>query len=273
MQIWYFDPVIFKIGPLALHWYGLMYAIAFAIGYIYFHYSKLGKKLNLTMDQKDGFLAAVILGVLLGGRIGYILFYNLHYYLVNPLKILAIWEGGMSFHGGLIGVGLAVAWFARKYKAVLLDLTDLVCVAAPLGIMLGRIGNFINSELYGRVATKFCIYFPADPLNCRYPSQLLESFLEGFVLFWILFFVNRKTINSGRSGYVSGFFLFFYGVFRIFAEFFREPDAQIGFLPGGITEGQLLSIALLLAGAALIWKLWRAGRLRSVGGGEIDKSV
>jgi len=246
---WFINPILAQIGPVSIHWYGVMYAVAFMLGYLYFHYSKHGKSMPLNSDQKDLFLAYVIGGILLGGRLGYILFYNLPYYLQNPLKIFAVWEGGMSIHGGILAVGLAILWFSKKYKVKLFELSDAVCAIAPLGIMFGRLGNFINGELYGRVATQWCLYFPSDPQNCRYPSQLLESFMEGLLLFIVLYFIRKKF---PKPGYTSAAFLFFYGIFRIFIEFFREPDPQIGFLPGGITQGQLLSFALI-TGSIFFW--------------------
>ena len=252
MPTWYIDPVLLKIGPLQVHWYGVMYGIAFLIGYFWLQKSKLGKGLGLTGEQKDVFMLAVIAGVLLGGRLGYILFYNLPYYLSNPLKILAVWEGGMSFHGGFLGVLATMIWFSKKYKVTVLKLGDAITGIAPIGLFFGRIGNFINGELYGRIATDWCLYFPADPKNCRYPSQLLEAFLEGLVLFLVLWIVRKYTHKSGMT---IVFFLIFYGIFRSFAEFFREPDAQIGFLPGGITEGQLLSLLMMLGGSILLWHL------------------
>lgn len=242
------NPVLLSIGPLNIHWYGLMYAVAFLIGYLYFHYSKHGKSLALSGDQKDIFLMSVIGGVLIGGRVGYILFYNLPYYLQNPLKIFAVWEGGMSFHGGLLAVGAVIYWFSKKYKANLFELTDLVSAVAPLGLLFGRIGNFINGELYGRIATQWCFYFPGDPQNCRYPSQLFEAFFEGLLMFILLYLLRKKT---QRPGVVSCAFLILYGVFRFFIEFFREPDIQIGFLPGGFTEGQLLCALMVLSGFLL----------------------
>ena len=247
---WYFNPVIFQIGPITARWYGFMYALAFFLGYLHFHYSKIGKKSELTTVQKDTFLIAVILGILLGGRLGYVLFYNLPYYLESPLKIFAVWEGGMSFHGGLIGVAIAILIFIKKYKSNFLKLGDLVVSIAPLGLLFGRLGNFINGELYGRIATQYCLYFPTDPNNCRYPSQLLQSFLEGLCLFIIINLVERKSKTPGLS---SGLFLILYGVFRIIAEFFREPDPQIGLLFNIITEGQLLSAIMIIAGAVLLF--------------------
>lgn len=261
MNQWYFHPILAQIGPLQIHWYGVMYALAFILGYFYFHRSRHGKSLALTEDQKDLFLAYIICAVLIGGRLGYILFYNLPYYLQNPLKIFAVWEGGMSFHGGLLAVAAVIIWFGRKHKLQLFDLTDLVSAVAPLGLLFGRIGNFINGELYGRVATQFCLYFPADPQNCRYPSQLFEAFFEGLVLFVILYFVRKKYPKAGMT---SAAFLFFYGIFRFGIEFFREPDSQIGFLPGGFTEGQLLCFMMILMGVLLWCFLLRKNKNRQV---------
>ncbi len=249
---WYFNPILVQLGPVAIHWYGVMYALAFVLGYFYLHRSKHGKSLPLTNDQKDLFLAYIILGVLVGGRLGYILFYNLPYYVQNPLKIFAVWEGGMSFHGGVLAIAAVVVWFSKKYRIKLFTLSDAVCAIAPLGLLFGRIGNFINGELYGRIApagSQLCLYFPSDPTNCRYPSQLFESFFEGLVLFTLLYFIRKKY---PRSGVVTVAFLFFYGVFRFFIEFFREPDPQIGLLFGGFTEGQLLCSAMIIA-SVFLW--------------------
>lgn len=246
---WPFDPVMFEIGPIKAHWYGFMYAVSFIVGYCYLQYSAIGKRFPLTSEQKDLLVMCIIAGVLLGGRLGYIIFYNLHFYLSEPLKIFAVWEGGMSFHGGVIGVLIALILFLRKYKVSFWPIADALASIAPLGVMLVRIGNFINAELYGRVAENFCIYFPTDPQNCRYPSQLLQALLEGLLLLIILQIVIRKT---SKPGVVTMLFLLLYGVFRIIAEFFREPDVQIGFLPGGITQGQLLSIVMIIA-AGIVW--------------------
>jgi len=256
MQPWYFNPIMFEIGPFKAHWYGFMYAISFLIGYLYLLFSKRGRQLD--EKQKDSFVIYIILGVILGGRIGYILFYNLPYYLANPVKLIAVWEGGMSFHGGLIGSGLAIMLFAKKYKIPFLKLSDIVVSIAPVGLFFAKLGNFINGELYGRIATSYCLHFPSDPGNCRYPSQLLEAFLEGIVLFIVLYIIGGKT---KKPGIVSAAFLVFYGIFRIFIEFFREPDPQIGFLFGVITEGQLLSALMLLSGIFLYYAL-RKGKTR-----------
>lgn len=259
MQSWPFSPILFQIGPLTIRWYGIMYAIAFILGYLWFSYSKAGKSTKLTKEQKDVLLISVILGILLGGRIGYVLFYNLPYYLSEPLKTFAVWEGGMSLHGGVLGVLVALLWFRKKYKVPFLELSDLITGIAPLGLFFGRLGNFINAELYGRIATKYCIYFPTDPENCRYPSQLLQAFLEGLVLFILLWLVRRFT---DKKGAVTSMFLIFYGIFRIIAEFFREPDVQIGYLWGGMTEGQLLSSLMILAGVIVGWMVFFNEKLK-----------
>lgn len=248
MENWPFNPIIFQIGPFQAHWYGLMYALAFIFGYLYLLYSKPGKSLPLSLKQKDSLAIFTILGVLLGGRIGYILFYNLPFYLENPLNIFAVWQGGMSIHGGVLGVSLSLFIFAKIHKIKLLVLGDFITQVVPIGIMFVRIGNFINAELYGRIANSFCIHFPTDPANCRYPSQLLQSFLEGLVLFLVIFFVARKT---NKTGLVSALFLMLYGLFRIITELFREPDPQIGFLAGQLTMGQLLSILMIIAGISI----------------------
>lgn len=252
MPDWIFNPVIFQIGPFTAHWYGFMYALSFILGYFYIYKSRLGKRLNLSDKEKDNFLVVIILGVILGGRLGYILFYNLEFYLQHPEKIFAVWEGGMSFHGGLLGVGLGVLLFAARKKLEILKMTDVITSFAPLGVMFVRIGNFINGELYGRIADNFCIHFPTDPANCRYPSQLFQAFLEGLVLFLLLQFIARK---NPKPGFISGLFLLLYGLFRIVGEFFRQPDPQIGFLWGGITQGQLLSSFMILGGILMLMKV------------------
>jgi phosphatidylglycerol:prolipoprotein diacylglycerol transferase len=247
MQEWFFNPVMFSIGPVKAHWYGFMYAVSFFLGYLWLFYSKRGKQLDNRL--KDPLILYVILGIVLGGRIGYILFYNLSYFFANPLKIIAVWEGGMSFHGGLLGTAAALALFVKKYKVKFWVLGDIVTSFAPVGLFFAKIGNFINGELYGRIAQNFCLHFPSDPANCRYPSQLLEAFLEGIVLFIILHFISRKT---KKTGIISAWFLALYGLFRIIVEFVREPDAHIGFLFGFMTEGQLLSSFMLICGTALL---------------------
>ena len=252
MNQWYFNPIMFEIGPFQARWYGFMYALAFLIGYLYLHYSAHGKKLALKAQDKDNLVLVAILGIVLGARLGYALFYNFSHFAANPLKIFAVWEGGMASHGALIGSILAIYLYARKKKVKFLSLTDAIAAIAPAGIILIRLGNFINAELYGRVATSFCIYFPTDPENCRYPSQLFQAFLEGFILLLILQYAVRKV---KKTGVITSLFLILYGVFRIIIENFREPDAHIGFLFGTVTAGQTLSAIMVIFGVILYKKL------------------
>lgn len=255
MNDWPFDPILFSIGPFQAHWYGLMYSIAFVACYLYLHHSKAGKALGLDSRTKDGFAIATILGILLGARLGYALFYNLNFYLEDPIKIFAVWEGGMASHGALLGSVIAAAIYTKVKKIKILPLSDLVLSIAPLGIILIRIGNFINAELYGRVAENFCIYFPTDPENCRYPSQLFQAFLEGFILLVIMQIIARK---KPKPGITTAAFLIIYGIFRIIGELFREPDPQIGFLFSGITQGQLLSSIMVTVGIILYFRFNKA---------------
>ncbi|MBD3270446.1 prolipoprotein diacylglyceryl transferase [Candidatus Peregrinibacteria bacterium] len=242
------DPILINIGPISIHWYGVMYALTFIIAYFLIHKSRITKSLELDSNQKDNFIITVILGIILGGRIGYILFYNLEYYLENPLKMLFVWEGGLSFHGGLLGVMIALFYFSKKHQIKFLKLSDIVTLIAPIGIFFGRLGNFINGELYGRTAETFCLYFPTDPENCRYPSQLFEGLSEGLLLFIILYLINKK---SPRHGIISAVFLILYGVFRVIAENFRQPDPQIGFIARSLTLGQILSSLMIISGIIL----------------------
>jgi phosphatidylglycerol---prolipoprotein diacylglyceryl transferase len=261
------NPVLVHLGPLEIHWYGLMYALAFVIGYYLICY--LAPKRGMPLDR-DGvallifYLAA---GVLLGGRLGYVLFYNLPYYLQQPAKIAAIWDGGMSFHGGLIGVTVAAVIFSRENRIGFLRLADLVVPAVPLGLFLGRIGNFINGELWGRPSdVPWAMIFPRAPLVDglmvpRHPSQLYEAALEGLVLFAILWTLAQRKLPDGV---LLGVFLAFYGVFRCFVEFFRQPDVQIGLIGGVISMGQILSIPMILAGVAIV--VWAMRRHPSTAG-------
>lgn len=272
------NPVALQIGPLSVHWYGLMYLLTFIFAYLFLKYSRAGKALPLDSNQKDNLLISGILGIILGGRIGYILFYNLPFYLQNPLKMLAVWEGGLSFHGGLIGL-VAAIWLylhfhnkkrrADKQEIIkLLEVGDVMALIAPIGILLGRIGNFINAELYGRISenNQFCINFPSDPVYCRYPSQLFEAAGEGVLLFAILYILSRTTKILKYPGRLSGAFLMLYGIIRTLIEYTREPDPQIGYLIGGpgffqgLSLGQLLSMITALLGALLLAYLTQKNR-------------
>lgn len=252
------NPVIFHIGPLSVRWYGVMYLLGFIAAYFVIrHLSKL-KKLALTTDDLSDLLFYCVLGVILGGRTGYVLFYNLPFYLHHPLQVFAVWEGGMSFHGGLLGVVVATVLYCRKRDLPVMQMGDILVTAAPIGLGLGRIGNFINGELWGRVTNvPWAMVFPgAGPLP-RHPSQLYEAVLEGPVLFTILWVLNRRQMRTGVP-----FFAFFlgYGVFRFTVEFFRQPDPQLGFLWGGATMGQLLSLPMIVFGiGGLVWVFKKKG--------------
>lgn len=240
------DPVIFTIGPLAVRWYGVMYLLGFAAAYILIlHLSRL-RDLSLSKEGVSDLLFYGVVGVVLGGRLGYVLFYNPGQYLSRPLEIFAVWQGGMSFHGGLLGVVVAVIIFCMRRKLPMLLTGDILVTASTIGLGLGRIGNFINGELWGRVTDlPWGIIFPNAGRLPRHPSQLYEAALEGAVLFAILYFLNRKKVSPGVP-----FFTFFigYGMFRFLVEFVRQPDAHLGFLWGGATMGQLLSLPMILFG-------------------------
>jgi phosphatidylglycerol---prolipoprotein diacylglyceryl transferase len=256
------NPVLMHLGPLQVRWYGLMYALSFIIGYQLICYlaQKHGAMLDSNGVEKLVFYLAG--GVVFGGRLGYVLFYNLPYYLHHPAAIVAVWDGGMSFHGGLIGVTIGGLLFSRKTGIRFLSLSDLVVPVAPLGLFLGRLGNFINGELWGRPANvPWAMIFPRAPLVHgmmvpRHPSQLYEAALEGLVLFAILWIMAQKR---RPEGVLSGTLLTLYGLFRCLMEFFRQPDQQLGYIGGVITMGQILSIPMILIGlGVIVWALHRA---------------
>ncbi len=248
------EPEIFRFGPFALRWYAVAYIAGIVIGW------RLALRLAdqrprfMTRIAIDDFVTWVTLGVILGGRLGYVIFYKPGYYLANPLEILVLWQGGMSFHGGMLGVIIATFWFAARRGIPLLALGDMVALLAPIGLFLGRLANFINAELYGRTTdVAWAMIFPSDPLaEPRHPSQLYEAALEGLVLFAILAWLAWRTDARARPGLIGGSFLAGYAVARIICEFFREPDAHLGFLWAGATMGQLLCIPMLVAGIGLI---------------------
>lgn len=253
------DPIIFSIGPLAVRWYGLMYLLGFAGGYLVMCHVAQLRDYAISKEQISDLLFYGVLGVVLGGRLGYTLFYNSEYYLANPLQILSVWEGGMSFHGGLLGVATVLLVYSYRRKFSLLMIGDLVVVAVPIGLGFGRIGNFINAELWGRVTElPWGVVFPGAGWLPRHPSQLYEAALEGVLLFIIIYCLHRW---QARLGVPTFTFLFCYGLFRFLVEFVRQPDEQLGFLWGGATMGQLLSLPMLLIGAAgLVWLL-KKGRV------------
>jgi phosphatidylglycerol---prolipoprotein diacylglyceryl transferase len=244
------DPVLFQFWKIQIRWYGIMYLLGFVIAFFVMRYLAIKKKVKLTGDDLWDFIFYAMLGVIVGGRIGYCLLYAPGFYLLHPLKILSLWEGGMSFHGGFIGVLIGTIYYCWKKKVPFYDVADIVVAGAPIGIGLGRIGNFINGELYGRVTdAAWCMVFPGGGPVCRHPSQLYESLTEGFVLFVILFVMN---VRGARRGIPCWSFFLFYGLFRFINEFFREPDSQLGFIVGPFTMGQLLSAPLMLAGAVMV---------------------
>lgn len=249
------SPIAFSIGPLPVRWYALAYLAGFILGWRYV--ISLAGKDGLRPDKTDidDFLSWGIIGVILGGRIGYILFYQAGLYLQEPLEILKIWHGGMSFHGGAAGMIIAMILYAWHKKIYVLRLTDWVCCAVPIGLFFGRIANFINGELFGRITTApVGMVFPhGDPLP-RHPSQLYEAALEGAVLFTILFALAQCRAVRERPGIISGVFLIGYALARITVEFFREPDVQLGFIAGPFTMGQILCLPMIAGGmVAIAW--------------------
>ncbi len=242
------NPVIVKVGPLSVRWYGMMYLIGFASSFFLVQY-QLKKSESGDRFDVDSLYSYVILGLLAGARLGYVVFYNLPFYLEHPLELFAVWHGGMSFHGGLIGSVAAGYLFCKKMKLNFWHTADLVIVTAPIGLGLGRLANFINGELYGRVTdVAWAMVFPAGGPAPRHPSQLYEFFLEGVVLFVVLWTLRIKHY---KPGILTSMFLILYGAFRFFVEFFREPDAQLGYVLGMFTMGQVLSLSMLLAGLVL----------------------
>lgn len=257
LQLGPFDVAGHTLGPLRVHWYGVMYGLGFLL--TYFIVKAQVKRRGIAMPEGDvaDFIMTLIMGVILGGRLGYILFYNLKDYLAHPLEILAVWHGGMSFHGGLIGTIVAGWYFCRKHKLKFLEMADIVMVAVPLGLGLGRLGNFINAELWGRPSDlPWAMVFPTDPMGLpRHPSQLYEFGLEGILLFLLMLGLSTRR---PKPGVLLGTFLIGYGAIRFGLEFLRNPDPQLGFVIGNLSMGQLLSLPMVIGGIALIaWVLRR----------------
>jgi phosphatidylglycerol---prolipoprotein diacylglyceryl transferase len=259
-----FDPVAFSIGWFVIRWYALAYIGGIVLGWIYARSLVKQERLwdgpvPITLLQLDDFILWVTIGIIVGGRTGYVLFYNPALFIQHPAEILQLWNGGMSFHGGFLGCVAAVMLFARKNGISILSLGDLTTAVGPIGLFLGRLANFINSELWGRPAdasVPWAMVFPNGGPLPRHPSQLYEAGLEGILLFTILAVMVRMGALK-RPGLILGSFIAIYGVARITGEFFREPDPQLGFLWGGLTMGMLLSVPMIIVGATLIMMAWR----------------
>lgn len=253
------DPVAVQLGPLVVRWYALAYIAGIVLGWQYaLRLCRAMPKL-VTPQQMDDFIVWLTLGIILGGRVGYVLFYNPMHFLQNPGEIVQLWHGGMSFHGGLGGVLLAMFLFARKRGIAFFALADVVAVCVPFGLFFGRLANFVNGELYGRKSdVAWAMVFPNGGPSPRHPSQLYEAALEGVVLFVVLWLLMRWGARE-KPGIISGAFLIGYGLGRFIVEFAREPDAQLGYLSFGLTMGQYLTLPMLAFGAALIvWANRRA---------------
>jgi len=243
------DPYIIRFGELGVTWYSLSYVVGLFIGLKYSTYLAQQNKLTITKQHLDDFLTWAIIGIIVGGRLGYVLAYDLEKHLNNPITILQTYKGGMSFHGGLMGVGVAAYLFCRFRKIPFFEFTDLISVVAPIGIMLGRIANFINGELFGRATNlPWGIVFPYGGPEPRHPSQLYEAFAEGVILVILLSYLalRKKALRSQK--FLTGCFLTGYGLGRFICEFFREPDIHIGYLSYGSTMGQILTLPMILGG-------------------------
>ncbi|MBF0622397.1 MAG: prolipoprotein diacylglyceryl transferase [Magnetococcales bacterium] len=254
------DPILFQLGPVAIRWYGLSYAFGIILGMMTAKWLvRKHDTIPITERQFEDFTLWAVMGVVLGGRLGFVVFYHPIYFLENPLEALSIWNGGMSFHGGLVGVLVAMALYSRSQGFAFLALADVVACVVPIGLGLGRIANFINAELWGRVTDyPWGMVFPNAGMLPRHPSQLYEAMLEGVVLLIILQWLARCSERWQPSGQLGGVFLMGYGLFRIIGEFFREPDAHIGLLAGGVTWGQILSLPMVVSGLFLfMWSVRR----------------
>jgi len=259
-----FDPVAIALGPIVIRWYALAYIGGIVLGWIYARTLIKSTKLwggpsPISLLDFDDFILWVTIGIIVGGRTGYVLFYNLDFFIAHPAEIFELWKGGMSFHGGFMGCVFAVFLFCWKRGLSVLSLGDITCAVGPIGLLLGRLANFINSELWGRHAdasVPWAMVFPNGGPLPRHPSQLYEAGLEGIGLFLILALMIRAGALK-RPGLILGAFIFFYAVARIIGEFFREPDPQLGFLWGGLTMGMLLSVPMIFVGLVLMVRAWR----------------
>ena len=253
------DPIALAIGPIAIRWYALAYIAGLVIGWWLIRRIAVAPPATMSRQHADDFVTWAAIGVILGGRLGYVLFYKPGFYIENPLAILTVWQGGMSFHGGLLGVTLAIVLYARKHRIELFGFADLVAIVAPQGLFFGRLANFINGELWGRVTdVSWAMVFPTGGPLPRHPSQLYQAFLEGALLFAVVLVAWKLLGLRRRPGLICGLFWAGYGIARILGELWREPDAHLGYLHGGwLTMGMLLSLPLLAFGAWLIVRALR----------------
>ena len=247
------SPILFDLGFFSIRWYSLAYIFGIILGWWFgkkIIFQKFQKTHNEISEKFDDLIAYLIFAIIIGGRAGYVIFYNFEFYFFNPIDILKIWEGGMSFHGALIGIIAATYFFSKKKNLSPLLLLDVIACVAPIGIFFGRIANFINGELVGKITSvSWSVIFPSVDMSPRHPSQIYEAIFEGLILFIILnIIINKKNYLTGTCSYL---FLIFYGIFRIFSELFREPDIQIGYIFNFITMGMILSLFMILSGIAL----------------------
>lgn len=251
------DPIALEIGPIVIRWYSLAYVAGILLGWRYMVALTLKANSSVKRIHIDDFIVWATLGIILGGRLGYVIFYKPSFFAENPLLILAMWNGGMSFHGGLIGMTIVTYLFVRQRTLSFIALGDMICAAAPIGIFFGRIANFINGELFGRESNvSWALVFPRGGPNPRHPSQLYEAGLEGLVLFCVLLVMIVRFKALQKQGIISGTFLIGYGLSRYLVEFVRQPDIHLGTLFGIITMGQLLSLPLIVIGIWLISKAY-----------------
>ena len=253
------DPVIFSLSFLEIRWYGLSYVAAFIIGgYLIKSFSQRYSS-TLTRKLIDDFFFWAIIGVILGGRIGYVFFYQIENFIKDPIYIFYIWKGGMSFHGGLVGITLGIFLFSKKNNINFFELSDLVCLVTPIGLFFGRIANFINIELYGRATNfPFAMIYPTVDNLPRHPSQLYEAFFEGIILFLILLIFFIRNCSKQQFGMLSVLFLLLYGLFRFLIEFLREPDEHLGLFLKYFSMGQLLCIPLIVVGVWIYLKIYKS---------------
>jgi phosphatidylglycerol:prolipoprotein diacylglycerol transferase len=259
-----FDPVLVHLGPISIRWYAIAYIAGIVLGWRLLRHLVRATPIVASLLQADDFLTWATLGIVLGGRIGYVLFYNFDLYLAHPLAAFKVWDGGMSFHGGAIGVTIAILIFCRRNRISILGFADRLAVCVPIGLGFGRIANFINGELWGRQAPAWlpwAMYFPQASRDGvmvpRHPSEIYQALMEGLILFCVLYALSRREWVRARFGMLTGVFLVGYAIARAIGELFRQPDAQLGYLWLGLTMGQILSLPMLIGGA---WLLWRALR-------------